>query len=80
MDHLREALRALADVARAQATIRFVTAYARRADLGTEAFLEQFGPTLTVDQVGKAVVELADSTGHRPGAYALTAAGLAPLS
>ena len=57
-----------------------VAAYARRAGLGTEAFLEQFGPTLTVDQVGKTVVELADSTDHKPGAYALSAAGLAPLS
>jgi hypothetical protein len=56
-----------------------VDAYARRAGLDTEAFLEQFGPTLTVEQVAKAVVELVDTTDHQPGAYTLTAAGVALL-
>jgi NAD(P)-dependent dehydrogenase (short-subunit alcohol dehydrogenase family) len=56
-----------------------VAAYARRAGLNTEEYLEQFGPTLTPDQVGQAVVELVDSSTGEPGAYVLTAAGLAML-
>jgi NAD(P)-dependent dehydrogenase (short-subunit alcohol dehydrogenase family) len=56
-----------------------VAAYAQRAGLDVDEFLERSGPGPSVDQVGKAAVDLVSSTTHTPGAYLLTPAGLSPL-
>jgi NAD(P)-dependent dehydrogenase (short-subunit alcohol dehydrogenase family) len=56
-----------------------VAAYAQRAGLDVDEFLERSGPGPSVDQVGKAAVDLVSSTTHAPGAYLLTPAGLSPL-
>jgi NAD(P)-dependent dehydrogenase (short-subunit alcohol dehydrogenase family) len=57
-----------------------VAAYAHREGIGLEDYLERFGPTLKVEDVGKAVVELVISPEYTPGAYLLTAAGLSRLT
>jgi NAD(P)-dependent dehydrogenase (short-subunit alcohol dehydrogenase family) len=54
-------------------------AYARRSELDLDAYLEQLGAGPSVEQVGKATVELVDSRDDPSGAYVLTAAGLAPV-
>jgi NAD(P)-dependent dehydrogenase (short-subunit alcohol dehydrogenase family) len=56
-----------------------VAAYARRAGVDVDEYLERLGPGLTPEDVGKAVVELVGSEEHASGAYQLTAAGLSPL-
>lgn len=56
-----------------------MAAYARSAGLGVEEHLANFGPVLTVEDVGKATLDLVTSAEHAPGAYLLTAAGLAPV-
>jgi NAD(P)-dependent dehydrogenase (short-subunit alcohol dehydrogenase family) len=53
-----------------------VAAYAERAGMDVASFLEQFGPTLTPGDVGKAIVDLVTSTEHEPGGYLLSPAGL----
>ena len=54
-----------------------VAAYAARQGLELATALERFGPALTPDQVGKAVVDLATNPDPADTAYLLTAAGLA---
>lgn len=57
-----------------------VAGYADREDVDVATFVERRGPVLQAGQVGDAVVELvtAAAAPHHPGAYMLTAAGLAP--
>ena len=55
-----------------------VAAYARRDGLDVDEFVTRSGPGLTPEDVGKATVDLVNSAEYVPGAYALTAAGLAP--
>ena len=54
-------------------------AYAARQGVDVAAFLEGRGPALTLDQVGKAIVDLAIDPGDGGSAYQLTAAGLSPI-
>jgi NADP-dependent 3-hydroxy acid dehydrogenase YdfG len=54
-------------------------AYAAREGMDIGAFVERVGPAMTTEHVGKAIADLAASTGRDGGAYLLTAAGLAPL-
>jgi NAD(P)-dependent dehydrogenase (short-subunit alcohol dehydrogenase family) len=56
-----------------------VTAYAARQGVDVATFLEGFGPVLTPEQVGDAVVDLATSADYGCDAYQLTAAGLNPV-
>jgi NAD(P)-dependent dehydrogenase (short-subunit alcohol dehydrogenase family) len=56
-----------------------VTAYARRNDMTIEQYLEEVGPGITPEDVGKATIELTSATEHEAGAFLLTPAGLAPL-
>jgi NAD(P)-dependent dehydrogenase (short-subunit alcohol dehydrogenase family) len=56
-----------------------VAAYAARAGVDVPTFLENLGPALTPEQVGKEIAGLAAGPGHDEGAYLLTAAGLSPL-
>jgi hypothetical protein len=44
-----------------------------------ERYLEEVGPGITPDDVGKATVELVSATESEAGAYLLTPAGLSPL-
>jgi NAD(P)-dependent dehydrogenase (short-subunit alcohol dehydrogenase family) len=55
-----------------------VAAYAAREGMDIPSFLATRGPSLTPEQVGGAVLELAAGAGH--GAYLLAAAGLKELS
>lgn len=55
-----------------------VAGYAARQGVGEAEFLAGFGPTLTPEAVGAAVVELATDPGRDDNAYLLSAAGLAP--
>jgi NAD(P)-dependent dehydrogenase (short-subunit alcohol dehydrogenase family) len=55
-----------------------VAAYARRQGVDTGTFLERRGATLTADQVGAAVLELATDGGMDQRAYLITPDGLAP--
>jgi NAD(P)-dependent dehydrogenase (short-subunit alcohol dehydrogenase family) len=56
-----------------------VAAYAGRQGVEVATFLEGFGPTLTVEQVGSSIVDLAIDSSHDRDAYMLTAAGLSPV-
>jgi NAD(P)-dependent dehydrogenase (short-subunit alcohol dehydrogenase family) len=56
-----------------------VAAYARRADLDVDEYLESIGPGLTAEDVGKTVVDLVGSEERGSGAYLLTPAGLSLL-
>jgi NAD(P)-dependent dehydrogenase (short-subunit alcohol dehydrogenase family) len=56
-----------------------VEAYAARAGVDVATFLDRFGPTITPEQVGRDVVDLAIDAGHDRPAYLLTADGLSPL-
>jgi NAD(P)-dependent dehydrogenase (short-subunit alcohol dehydrogenase family) len=56
-----------------------VEAYARRNDLSIEAYLEEVGPGITPEDVGKATLELVAAADHDAGAFLLTPAGLSPL-
>jgi NAD(P)-dependent dehydrogenase (short-subunit alcohol dehydrogenase family) len=53
-----------------------VVAYARRSGLSVEDYLSQQGPTLTPEDVGSRLVELAASAEQAGGAYLLSAAGM----
>jgi NAD(P)-dependent dehydrogenase (short-subunit alcohol dehydrogenase family) len=57
-----------------------VAAYAARQGLDLATALERFGPALTPDQVGKAVVDLATDPSLEDTSYLLTTAGLATVS
>ncbi len=57
----------------------FVAAYAQYSGLSQEAFLAQFGDTLTPDLLAKSVVELAADRNYTAPAYLLTASGPRPL-
>ncbi len=56
-----------------------VGAYAARQGVDVATFLEGRGPALTLEQVGRAVVDLAADPGRNAGAYQVTAAGLRPV-
>jgi len=56
-----------------------VAAYAARQGIDVTTFLEGFGPALTPEQAGKAVIDLAAGSGHDHDSYLLTAAGLTPV-
>jgi NAD(P)-dependent dehydrogenase (short-subunit alcohol dehydrogenase family) len=56
-----------------------VAAYAARDGVDVATFVEKSGPVLTLDTVGKAIVDLADDPGLDRDAYLLTAAGLRPV-
>ncbi len=53
-----------------------VAAYARRSGLSVEEYLTQQGPTLTPEDVGRRIVELAAQEDRASGAYLLSAGGL----
>lgn len=57
-----------------------VAAYAARQGLDLATALERFGPALTAEQVGKAVVDLATDPSLEHTAYLRTTAGLATAS
>jgi NAD(P)-dependent dehydrogenase (short-subunit alcohol dehydrogenase family) len=56
-----------------------VEAYARRNDLTVEQYLEEIGPGITPEDVGKATLELTNAAGPAAGTFLLTPAGLSPL-
>ena len=56
-----------------------VAAYAARQGVDIPAFLDGFGPRLTPEQVGTAIVDIATGPGDDRDAYLLTAAGLSPV-
>ena len=56
-----------------------VKAYAERAGLTVDAFLDQFGPTLTLDQVAGSIVDIARDDDYSAPAYLLAPQGLKPL-
>jgi NAD(P)-dependent dehydrogenase (short-subunit alcohol dehydrogenase family) len=56
-----------------------VAAYARRNAMTVEQYLDEVGPGLTPEDVGKATIELASVAGPASGAFLLTPAGLSPL-
>jgi NAD(P)-dependent dehydrogenase (short-subunit alcohol dehydrogenase family) len=56
-----------------------VAAYAERDGVDVDTFVRSSGPALSPDQVGKAVLEIADGSGAHD-AYLLTSAGLSPLA
>jgi NAD(P)-dependent dehydrogenase (short-subunit alcohol dehydrogenase family) len=55
-----------------------VAGYAKRDGLDLAAFLDRFGPTLTAEQVGEIIVDLAADASYVQRAYLVTAAGIAP--
>ena len=57
-----------------------VAAYAARDGMDVPSFLAARGPSLTPDQAGAAVLDLAEADGDGSGAYLLAAAGLKELS
>lgn len=57
-----------------------VAAYATRQGLDVATALERFGPALTPDQVGKAIVDLATDPTFPDASYLLTTAGLTTVS
>jgi NADP-dependent 3-hydroxy acid dehydrogenase YdfG len=59
---------------------RAVAAYAARSGLPTGEFLARRGPSLTTEQVGQAVADLAAGRDEGAGAYLLSADGLRPLT
>ena len=54
-------------------------AYARRNKVTLEAYLEEVGPGVTPEDVGKATLELVSASAHESGAFLLTPSGLSPL-
>ncbi|MGH7749025.1 MAG: SDR family oxidoreductase [Candidatus Dormibacteria bacterium] len=56
-----------------------VAAYAGRNGMEVDGFIEGMGPTLTADEVGRTIVDLAVDPGHDREAYLLSAAGLSPV-
>jgi NAD(P)-dependent dehydrogenase (short-subunit alcohol dehydrogenase family) len=56
-----------------------VAAYAARQGIDVTTFLEGFGPALTPEQAGKAVIDLAAGSDLDHDSFLLTAAGLTPV-
>ncbi len=56
-----------------------VAAYAERQGLDVDTFVESLRPTLTAEQAGKSVLEIATTARRDQRAYTLSAAGLSPL-
>jgi NAD(P)-dependent dehydrogenase (short-subunit alcohol dehydrogenase family) len=56
-----------------------VAAYAKRQGTDVATFLQGRGPTLTPEQVGKTIVDLAIDPSHDQDAYLLTPTGLSPV-
>ncbi len=56
-----------------------VEAYARRNDMTIEQYLDEVGPGITPEDVGKATLELVADNEAASGAFLLTPAGLSPL-
>ncbi len=56
-----------------------VEAYARRNDMTIDEYLEEVGPGITPEDVGKATIELVSTPELEAGAFLLTPAGLSPL-
>jgi NAD(P)-dependent dehydrogenase (short-subunit alcohol dehydrogenase family) len=56
-----------------------VAAYARRYGKSVEQYVEEAGPGVTPDDVGKATIELVTAAELETGAFLLTPAGLSPL-
>jgi NAD(P)-dependent dehydrogenase (short-subunit alcohol dehydrogenase family) len=54
-------------------------AYAARQGVDMSAFLDGFGPTLTVEQIGAAVADIVTGSADERDAYMLTPAGLGPV-
>jgi len=57
-----------------------VAAYAARQGVDVATYIENQGPVLTPEQVGKAITDLATGAAPAQGAYLLTAAGLRQLT
>jgi NAD(P)-dependent dehydrogenase (short-subunit alcohol dehydrogenase family) len=57
----------------------FVEAYAAYSGLGIDAYVAQFGGTLTTGQVAEGVLDLATDDGYSAPAYLLTANGMNAL-
>jgi NAD(P)-dependent dehydrogenase (short-subunit alcohol dehydrogenase family) len=57
-----------------------VAAYAERQGVNIDTFVESSGPSLSAEQVGKSVLELAGYHAPVQDAYLLTSAGLSPLA
>lgn len=57
-----------------------VAAYARRAGMDSATFVERSGFSLTPEQVGKSVLDLASDPGFDQVAYLVTPAGLNPVN
>jgi NAD(P)-dependent dehydrogenase (short-subunit alcohol dehydrogenase family) len=57
-----------------------VVAYAGRQGVDVETFVKAGGPSLTAEQVGRSVLELAAGRHRDHGSYLLTAAGLSALA
>jgi NAD(P)-dependent dehydrogenase (short-subunit alcohol dehydrogenase family) len=57
-----------------------VAAYAARQGVDVETFLQSSGPALSVEQVGKSVLEIAAGGRRDSDAYLLTSSGLSPLA
>jgi NAD(P)-dependent dehydrogenase (short-subunit alcohol dehydrogenase family) len=57
-----------------------VAAYAARQGTDVPSFLANFGPPLTPELVGKAILDLILHPSHDQEAYLLTAAGLSPVT
>lgn len=58
----------------------YVDAYAGYAGVTRDAYLDQIGSTLTVEQVAKSIVELVLDGGYTAPAYLLTAGGISPVN
>ena len=54
------------------------TAYAARAGITVDEYLDKLGPGPDPVQIGRHIVDLALSPDHLPGAYLVTAQGLSP--
>lgn len=57
-----------------------VAAYAERQGVDVDTFVRSSGPALTAEQVAKSVLEIATGQQRDHRAYALTTAGLSPLT
>jgi NAD(P)-dependent dehydrogenase (short-subunit alcohol dehydrogenase family) len=57
-----------------------VAAYAQRDNVNIDDYLRRLGPSLAVDDVGEAVLDLLTSGTHGSGAYMLSSMGLAPVA
>jgi NAD(P)-dependent dehydrogenase (short-subunit alcohol dehydrogenase family) len=57
-----------------------VAAYAERQGIDVDTFVKSSGPSLTAEQVGTSVLEIATGAQKDHRAYTLTSAGLSPLA